>query len=142
VSSEPGAGQILVLLADETDEHVIAHLIFPLSQCSELNIKNTIDHYEHHPNSRISIIGLHISKVKNDVQYASRFLAHVFQKDYPMRICDYLGVLPYAAISDHKEILNSLLNYCDAFGPRHPVIDLRPIIEQLALRADARLASF
>ena len=133
--------KILVLLADETDEHVIAHLIFPLSQCSEKNILNTIDMYAHHPNARVSIVGLHISKLRRDVQYSSRFMAHVFQKGYPMRICDYLGILGYAAISDDKEILNSLLNYCDAFGPRHPVVDLRPILERLAMQVDARLSA-
>ena len=68
-------------------------------------------------------------------------MAHVFQKGYPMRICDYLGILGYAAISDDKEILNSLLNYCDAFGPRHPVVDLRPILERLAMQVDARLSA-
>jgi len=132
---------VLVLLADEMDEHVIAHLIFPLSQCTERNIANTIEFYEHHPNSRISIIGLHISKLKRDVRYSSRFLAHVFQKGFPMRICDYLGLLPYAVISDDKEILNSFVNYCDAFGPRHPVVDIRSVLERLALQADARLAT-
>jgi hypothetical protein len=58
-----------------------------------------------------------------------------------MRICDYLGLLPYAAISEDKEILNSLLNYCDAFGPRHPVVDIRLVLERLALQADTRLAA-
>lgn len=55
------------LFAVEFDEHVLTHLIFPLSQYQGADNEGIVRLYEHHPNTRIALVGHHISNLKRNL---------------------------------------------------------------------------
>lgn len=132
--------KIRALFGTEADEHVLMHLVFPLSQCQGADNEEIVRLYAHHPNTRIALVGHHISKVKQNLQYGKRFLSHVFEKDFSMRVCDYLGLLWFGAASDEKEILQLVIKHCEISGPRHPVIDIRGVMLGIIQQSEANLA--
>ncbi len=63
----------------------------------------------------------------------------MFQKDFDMRVCDYLGLLWFGAASDDKGILQLVIKHCETSGPRHPVIDIRALILGILQQSEANL---
>ena len=84
-------------------------------------------------------MGHHISNLKRNLSYSRRFLSHVFQKDFDIRVCDYLGLLWFCAASDDKSILQLIIKHCETTGPRHPVIDIRALMLAILQQSEANL---
>jgi hypothetical protein len=82
-------------------------------------------------------VGHHISSLKRNLSYCRRFLSHVFEKDFGMRVCDYLGLLWFGAASDDKDILQLLVKHCETSGPRHPIVDIREVMLAILQQSEA-----
>jgi len=117
--------KLLGRFSEEPSELALTALALPLGQFKNQKNRDVVLELVHHPNARVSSLGRHIRKAKNELAYSKEILDFVFDKKNPMRICDEIGILWYISQSIRSEIRLELLSRLAPVADTHYRIQLR-----------------